>query len=557
MQKANSASSRVLVCAPIGRDASASAELLRRAGVPAEVCADLAEIVQGIQAGAAAVFVAEEALFGQDLSPLLSWVERQPPWSDLPFVVLTSRQEQAAVADWRKRLITSLRNVSLLERPVQGITLVSALQAAVRARLRQYELRGLLQARERAAQELESLVVARTAELEQANRELRREMTERARIEANLHQAQKMEAIGQLTGGVAHDFNNLLTVISGGLEVLDRQTDARRRQRLIDGMQQATQRGARLTRQLLAFSRHQSLTAERIDLVRQVGAMRDLLDRSLGGEVRVQLELAKDLWAIEADPGELELAVLNLAVNARDAMPDGGTIVIRAENAPLPQDGELVGDFVRLSVIDSGSGIPAEVKDRVFEPFFTTKDIGKGSGLGLPQVYGFAKQSGGMVQIDSEPGQGTNVTLLLPRSMRQPAAIEAQPSDPETKQPVRRSAGCVLLVEDDDDVAALVAEMLEQIGYDVLRAPSATAALAMLANGRAVDIVFSYVMMPGGMNGVDLARELRRRRPGLPVLLTSGYSDAFRKDADAECLRVLPKPFAVDALAAALSSVRT
>jgi len=380
-------------------------------------------------------------------------------------------------------------------------------------------------------------------------------MTERTRIEANLHQAQKMEAIGQLTGGVAHDFNNLLMVISGGLEVLDRQRDARRRQRLIDGMRQATQRGARLTRQLLAFSRHRSLTSEPIDLVHQIGAMRDLLERSLGGDVRVQLEFAADLWAIEVDPGELELAVLNLAVNARDAMPDGGTIVIRAENAPSPQDGDLVGDFVRLSIIDPGTGMPAGVKDRVFEPFFTTKDIGKGSGLGLPQVYGFAKQSGGTVRIDSEPGHGTNVTLLLPRSMRQPRVIEACPSDAAMKKPARQSAGSVLLVE-DDDVAALVAEMLDQIGYDVLRAPSATAALAVLANGPAVDIVFSDVMMPGGMTGLDLARELRQRRPDLPVLLTSGYSDAFREDADAECVRVLPKPFAVDELAAALTSLR-
>ncbi|HEV7441930.1 MAG TPA: histidine kinase dimerization/phospho-acceptor domain-containing protein, partial [Steroidobacteraceae bacterium] len=226
----------------------------------------LAQVLEGIEVGAAAVLIAEEGLFGQDLSPLFAAVECQPPWSDLPFVILTSRQEQPAVAAWRQRLVTSLRNVSLLERPVQAITLTSTVQAAVRARLRQYEVRALLEARERAAQELEALVAARTSELEEANSQLRKQMSERARVEETLRQAQKIEAIGQLTGGVAHDFNNLLMVISGGLDMIDRQTDPKRRQRLMDGMRQAAQRGAGLTRQLLAFSRRQSLTPEPIDL---------------------------------------------------------------------------------------------------------------------------------------------------------------------------------------------------------------------------------------------------------------------------------------------------
>jgi signal transduction histidine kinase/CheY-like chemotaxis protein len=550
MLQAERDSGRVLIFAPIGRDGPASAELCRRVGLRAEICLTLAQLLEGIEAGAVAVLIAEEGLFGKDLLPLFACVEGQPAWSDLPFVILTSRQEQPAVTAWRQRLVKSLRNVSLLERPVHAITLTSTVQAAVRARLRQYEVRALLEARDRAAQELEALVIARTSELEEANRQLRKQMSERAQVEETLRQAQKMEAIGQLTGGVAHDFNNLLMVISGGLDMLDRQTDPNRRKRLMDGMRQAAQRGAGLTKQLLAFSRRQSLAPEAVDLERQIGSMRELLDRSLRGDVHVRLEFAPDLWPIEVDPGELELVLLNLAVNARDAMPEGGTILVRAENVPASPGS--AGDFVRLSVVDTGTGMPPEVRARVFEPFFTTKDIGKGSGLGLAQVHGFATQSGGTVEIESEAGQGTSVMLLLPRSERTPAADRHHLIDLHLDRPTTGSVGCVLLVEDDDEVAALVAEMLGQLGYEVVRVASARAALGALANGRAVDIVVSDIMMPGGMNGVDLAREVRRRRGELPILLTSGYAEAARRDADAEGVRILPKPYLLTELAAAI-----
>ncbi len=326
--------SRVLIFAPIGRDGPASADLLRRAGIIAEVCDELADLISAIESGAATVFIAEEGLFGKDTRSLTDWVEGQPAWSDLPFIVLTSHQEQPAVMAWRQKLISALRNVSLLERPLQPITLTSTIQAAVRARERQYEVRALLAARERAAQELEDLVAERTRELEKANIELRTQMEERARVEEVLRQAQKIEAIGQLTGGVAHDFNNLLMVISGGLEMLRKGAHPDRKERLIEGMQQAAQRGAGLTRQLLAFSRRQELKPEPVDVARQIGGMRELLDRSLRGDVQVEFAFAEDLWPVEVDPGELELVVLNLAVNARDAMPNGGTIVVRAENCP-------------------------------------------------------------------------------------------------------------------------------------------------------------------------------------------------------------------------------
>jgi signal transduction histidine kinase/ActR/RegA family two-component response regulator len=549
---AEAAAARLLILAPIGRDALAIADLLQRNGLSATPCPDLAALVQKMDNDdIAAVIIAEEGLFGRNSDALSDWVSRQPAWSDLPFIILTSRQEQQAVVAWRRSTIAALRNVSLLERPVQAITLTSAVQAAIRARRRQYEVRALLQAREQAAETLERLVVERTLELERANAELRRQMEERSMVESTLRQAQKMEAIGQLTGGVAHDFNNLLMVISGGLETLERRDDPERRRRLIEGMRQAAQRGAGLTRQLLAFSRRQGLTPEPVDLARQIGRMRELLDRSLRGDVHVAIEFPDDLWPVHVDPSELELVVLNLAVNARDAMPAGGTITLRAENVAAGAD-ELDVDHVSLVIVDTGTGMPPDVRERAFEPFFTTKDIGKGSGLGLPQVYGFAKQSGGKVRIESALGVGTSVFLLLPRSAEMPSPERKGLIDIHTERNAPGAAGAVLMVEDDDEVATLVGEMLDQLGYAVTRASSAAAALGALANGRRIDVVFSDIMMPGGMNGVDLAREVRARRPGTPVILTSGYAEAARKSAEAEGVPVLPKPYGIDDLAAVM-----
>jgi signal transduction histidine kinase/ActR/RegA family two-component response regulator len=542
----------VIVFAPVGRDAAASVGLLSRSGIAANTCGDLHSLVAALQAGASAAFVAEEALFGKDATLLFKWVADQPPWSDLPFILLTSRQEQTGIEAWRQRLINSLRNVALLERPVQAQTLVSTIQSALRARARQLELRGLLAEREQAAQELEKQVILRTQELKAANEALRDQMTVRAHVEEKLRQAQKIEAIGQLTGGVAHDFNNLLMVISGGLEMLDRQTDPARRKRLMDGMRQAAERGSGLTRQLLAFSRRQELQPQTIDLARQIGGMRELLDRSLRGDVHVTLEFSADLWPVEVDASELELVVLNLAVNARDAMPRGGTIEIRAENVPLLDQSGSTKDFVRLSVRDNGSGMTREVQARVFEPFFTTKDIGKGSGLGLAQVHGFVQQSGGRIEIESEVGRGTRITLMLPRSSKEPGPDQHHLVDLHVARRRPASAGSVLLVEDDDEVAALVSEMLEDLGFQVVRAATAAAALGALANGRRIDLVFSDIMMPGGMNGVELAKEIRSRRMDLPILLTSGYSEAAKQAAEAQGIKILRKPYQLAELSEAL-----
>jgi CheY-like chemotaxis protein len=284
------------------------------------------------------------------------------------------------------------------------------------------------------------------------------------------------------------------------------------------------------------------------------GDMRELLNRSLRGDIKIRTCFAERLWCVEVDPGELELVILNLALNARDAMPDGGTIDISAKNMPALADHDLVGDFVCLDIADSGIGMSPDVLAHAFEPFFTTKEVGSGSGLGLAQAHGFAKASGGAVRIASTPGQGTLVSLFLPRTLKTPAyaaELMARASDD-----VAVNAAQVLVVEDDDEVAALTVEMINQLGYDTTRVASAEAALGALADRRSVDIVFSDVMMPGRMNGVELAQEIRRRRPNLPVLLTSGYAEAARRKAGAQQIKIIPKPYRIDELRDALAAVR-
>jgi signal transduction histidine kinase/CheY-like chemotaxis protein len=380
------------------------------------------------------------------------------------------------------------------------------------------------------------------------------DVTHRRAVEERLRQTQKIEAIGQLTGGVAHDFNNLLQVISGGLQIMGRPGDPAGRERVFNAMKQAVERGAGLCRQLLAFARRQPLRPEPVDLHRLIVGMHELLDRSLRGDVQFQSEFAEHLWPVEVDPGELELVILNLAVNARDAMPTGGIVTISASNAPAMADHELTGDFVRLDISDTGMGMAPDVLSHAFEPFFTTKEVGKGSGLGLAQAHGFARASKGAVRIESSLGRGTKVSLFLPRTLKTPACSV----DPVMDRPLEAaaaSAGQVLLVEDDDEVAALTVEMINQLGYDTTRVASAEAALGALADKRAIDIVLSDVMMPCRMNGVELAQEIRRRRPELPVLLTSGYAEAASRSAAAHQIRIIPKPYRMDELREALAAV--
>jgi len=383
------------------------------------------------------------------------------------------------------------------------------------------------------------------------------DVTERLRDQERLHhteaalrQAQKMESLGQLTGGVAHDFNNLLAVFASGLQILER-SDGSPRPRVFDAMRRAIARGTGLTRHLLAFSRRRPVNPESIDIVGHLKGMRTLLDGSLGGHIQVQMNLGDDVWPIEVDAGEMELAVLNLCLNARDAMPQGGTITITAENVGIADDADAANGLVELSVADTGIGMAPEIVTRAFEPFFTTKDVGKGSGLGLPQVYGFAQQSGGRVSIDSTVGAGTKVTLLLPRALSAPVTERTTESSETAARTAAMRRGHILLVEDDKEVSALAVELLSSLGFAVTHVSSADAALGALANGRDVDVVLSDIMMPGGVSGLQLAREIRRRYPDLPVVLTTGYVEAAAGMEDDE-FSLLTKPYTVESLADAL-----
>ncbi len=377
------------------------------------------------------------------------------------------------------------------------------------------------------------------------------ETTARLKAEEDLRQIQKLEAVGQLTGGVAHDFNNLLMVISGGLNMLSRSPDEEKRAMLMARMREAVDRGANLTKQLLAFSRRHQLSPESIRLPAYFSGLSDLLSRSLGVNVRVAIDVPDDVAPVFADPNALQLALLNLAVNARDAMENGGVVTIRARNGSLR---DPAADCVTMSVSDTGCGMTAEVRERIFEPFYTTKETGKGSGLGLAQVHGFAQQSGGHVEVESRVGEGTTFTLVLPRG-EATAELEAAPVAQPVMGPAE-AAGQALLVEDDDNVAALTGEMLGHLGWRVTRVASAEAALGAITNGLDVDLVFSDVMMPGGKNGIELARALRERHVGLPIVLASGYTEAVQRDAERAGLLLLAKPFNIEALAAAIETAR-
>jgi PAS domain S-box-containing protein len=358
------------------------------------------------------------------------------------------------------------------------------------------------------------------------------------RVREQLTQSQKMEAIGQLTGGIAHDFNNLLMIVSGYTQILQRGLSEPRQLRAIEAIRAAAERGASLTRQLLTFSRRQALNPIVIDVPRQLDAVRDMLTRTLPGNIVVNLDVPPDTWRTKVDIGEFELALVNIAVNARDAMPKGGVITIAARNRNLLPDEitPLQGEFVALSISDTGTGIPADILGRVFEPFFTTKTTGKGTGLGLSQVYGFAHQSGGAAVIESTQGRGTTLTIYLPRSEAALAQPEAVPLRDDTK----RLSGIALMVEDNAEVAAVTASMLEQAGCEVVHVDNAEGALKRLRTGR-FDIVISDIVMPGGMDGVQLAHKIRAQHPELPILLMSGYSEAIVLAAPSFAL--LRKPF--------------
>jgi len=380
---------------------------------------------------------------------------------------------------------------------------------------------------------------------------LEAEIYRREEAEAGLRQAQRLEAVGQLTGGVAHDFNNLLTAILGTVQLLDRHLGAaadQRTRKLLDMARDAVRRGASLNQSLLAFARRQSLKPADLDANALLEGFAPLVQRAVGEAVTLELYLAAHLPWCRVDASQLEAAILNLAINARDAMPRGGSLRLETRAAWLDA-GLLAGNadarpggFVAIALRDTGTGMLAEVRDRAFEPFFSTKPVGHGTGLGLSQVFGFVRQLGGHVTIESSVGLGTSITLFLPV-----AAIAARrplqaPPAPVAAQGVLVARARVLLVEDDARVREVTAEMLREAGFVVVTAADGVQALALLRQGEPFDVLFSDIVMPGGMNGVELAQEARRLRPALPVLLATGYPGQSL-DRELHGFEMLAKPY--------------
>lgn len=641
-----------LILTPHGRDGQIAGELIGQAGIASHLCRDLAELVAAAAPDVAFVLLAEEAVRTADLRALSEWIAGQPPWSDLPFILLTDHGGGPERNPAGRRWLEMLGNVTFIERPFHPTTLVSVARVALKGRRRQFETRGLLgqlregetrlrtalragklrtweldlvrpgldpaaepagpargrtavtvagaeavlgpihpddreQAVERLRRslrtgedyamefrtfaadgavhwldvrarvvrdaagrgqrlvglssditarkadeeallqlkdQLERRVEERTAELRRANTELVMQIAERERSEDQLRHMQKLESIGELTGGVAHDFNNLLTAVLGNLELLKKRLPGDPvSDRLLDGAVQGAERGAALTQRLLAFARRQPLAPAAIDLAALVRGVTDLLRRSLGPAIEIRFELPASLPPAHADANQVEMALLNLAVNARDAMPGGGTLAIALDAVDRDAAPDLAaGRYLRLTVSDSGAGMDADTLRRAIEPFFSTKEIGKGTGLGLSMIHGLALQLHGALRLSSEPGRGTVAELLLPVAQGTVAAKAPSRAAPRPAPPRRKAR--LLYVDDDFLIALSTVALLEDLGHQVVHAGSGRAALDVLRQGKDVDLLITDYAMPG-MTGTQLAEEARKLRPNLPVLLATGFAD--------------------------------
>jgi signal transduction histidine kinase/CheY-like chemotaxis protein len=374
-------------------------------------------------------------------------------------------------------------------------------------------------------------------------------------IEEQFHQSQKMESVGQLTGGIAHDFNNLLMVVSGNLELIEEAADNDRVRQFAITARRAADRGAKLTGQLLAFSRRQKLSPKLINANQLISEFQGLIRQAVGGGCEVKLRTHERLWLCHVDPSLLETALLNLALNGRDAMPTGGVLEIETRNVVLDEGavaGCLPGSYVKVSVTDTGCGMPPEIRDRVFEPFFTTKEVGKGTGLGLSMVYGFVRQSGGHVAVESALGAGTTVALYLPKATQKP---DAEVETVHTRA-IPGGSERILVVDDNEDLLEVTSAMLTTFGYQVLCARNGAEAIQMFESGQEFDLLFSDVVMPNGMSGVELAREARRLSKGIKILLTSGYAEnVLERHGAVDEFPIIDKPFRLADLAGRLRSI--
>ncbi|PYY71389.1 hybrid sensor histidine kinase/response regulator [Pseudomonas jessenii] len=537
-----------IILAPRGRDSQLALMMLNEAGVHGVISRDLPGLCAELELGAGLLLISSEALLGGDLEPLIRLIEQQPAWSDLPIVLMTHHggpQQNPA-----SRFGPQLGNVTFLERPFHPVTLISLVTTALRGRRRQYEARDRLIDLSQSELRLQNTLETLEQQVEERTAQLRHN-------EEALRQSQKMEAVGQLTGGIAHDFNNMLTGIIGSLELLRRRLARGRTEdldSLIDLGVTSANRAAGLTHRLLAFSRRQSLDSKPVEMNTLVISMGELLQRSINESIHLDMQLDEQLWVAKADPNQLESALLNLVINARDAMPNGGRLVVSTSNQCLDEDftqaqGNLdAGDYVVLSVTDTGCGMPQSIINRVFDPFFTTKPIGQGTGLGLSMIYGFSKQSGGHVAIHSVVGEGTTVSLFLPRfggdlPQEHPINVEYPP--------FANNGETVLIVEDDPAVRVLVSTVLSELGYTFVEACDGDSAVPILDSTQRIDLLISDVGLPG-MNGRQLAEIGRQLRPDLRVLFITGYAEhaAVRGGFLDPGMQMITKPFTFDLLTA-------
>lgn len=541
-------SERAIVLAPMGRDGTLALMMLNEAGYSGVIASNLKALCEALEQGAGLLIIAAEALRGVDLEPLLERLHQQPAWSDLPIVLLT--HHGGGEQNGSSHLSGLLGNVTFLERPFHPVTLISLVSAALRGRRRQYEARDRLIDLSESELRLQRTLETLEQQVEERTAQLRNN-------EEALRQSQKMEAVGQLTGGIAHDFNNMLTGIIGSLELLRRRV-ARGKlddlDSLIDLGVTSANRAAGLTHRLLAFSRRQSLDSKPVQINQLVTSMGELLQRSINESIGLDMRLSEQLWTAEADPNQLESALLNLVINARDAMPNGGRLIVETTNRHLDSVftaayGSLTpGDYVELSVSDTGCGIPESVMGRVFDPFFTTKPIGQGTGLGLSMIYGFARQSRGHVIIHSEVGKGTTVSLFLPRFVGE---VIAQQTLNPTLLPYATDGETVLIVEDDAAVRLLVSAVLKELGYAYVEAGDGHTAVPIIQSDQRIDLLISDVGLPG-MNGRQLAEIGRQLRPDLKVLFITGYAEhaAVRGGFLDPGMQLITKPFTFDLLTA-------